>query len=193
MSSLSPSLASLRAELDATTRQLHTLVDPLDDVLWGRRPGEDRWSIAECIEHLNLTSRVFIPILRDAIRDGRARGLTAANSSHRLDLMGWMLVRALQPRPRGRGYRMKTPAAFVPPSIEPKAKVVREYEELQSEFIRILADGEGLELSKIKVTSPFNARLRYSAYSALRIIAAHQRRHLHQAEEAIAAARAAAR
>jgi hypothetical protein len=41
---------------------------------------------------------------------------------------------------------------------------------------------DGLDVTTIRVTSPFNASLRYSAYSALHILAAHERRHLWQAE-----------
>jgi hypothetical protein len=191
MTSLSPSLAALRDELGDTTRRLHALVDPLDDSVWGRRPAEGRWSVAECVEHLNLTSRAFVPLLREALRDGRSRGLTTPQTAHRLDLMGWFLVRGNESRDRR--SRMKTPPPFVPAAVEAKAPVVRAYEELQGELVRIVVDAEGLALGKIKVTSPFNARLRYSAYSALRVIASHQRRHIWQAEQALAAIRAAAR
>jgi hypothetical protein len=71
--------------------------------------------------------------------------------------------------------------------------VVAEFETLQRELIALLAEAEGLAIAKIKVRSAFNAKLRYSAYSALRVIAAHQRRHLWQAEGALKQNRARAR
>lgn len=192
MTSLSASLASLRDELDGTTAQLHALVDTMDDAVWRTRPGEKRWSVAECIEHLNITSRAYLPLLKDALRDGRARGLTNPSSSNRLDVFGWLLVKSLKP-PVKEKRRLKTPAPFVPPSIEPKAKVVGEYEELQRGLIALLVDAEGLAISKIRVSSAFNTKIRYNVYSAFRIIATHQRRHLWQAEQARAAVRAKAR
>jgi len=191
VTSLSPPLAALREEFDATTRRLHALADPLDESDWGRRPAEVKWSVAECIEHLNLTSRAFLPILREAVRDGRVRGITSANPSFRLDFVGWLLLRANEPPVRR--TRIKTAPSFVPPSVEPKADVIREYERLQQELIALLTDADGLALAKIKVRSPFNARMGYSLYSALRVIPAHQRRHLWQAEQALAAIRAAGR
>ena len=42
---------------------------------------------------------------------------------------------------------------------------------------------------KVKLVSPFNARLKYNALAAFRILAAHQRRHLWQAERALESAR----
>jgi hypothetical protein len=82
---------------------------------------------------------------------------------------------------------MKTPDAFVPPTIEPKDKVVGEYETLQRELIALLEGAADLALVKIKIVSPFNARSKYNAYSAFRLIPTHQRRHLGQAERALRA------
>jgi hypothetical protein len=192
MTSLSTSLASIRDELDATTAHLHTLVDTMDDAVWRTRPGNKRWSVAECIEHLNITSRAYLLLLKNALRDGRARGLTNPSSSNRLDVFGWLLVKSLKPPVKER-RRLKTPEAFVPPSIEPKAKVVGEYEEMQRGLVALLVDSEGLAISKIKVSSAFNTNIRYSVYSAFRIITTHQRRHLWQAEKARDALRAVAR
>jgi hypothetical protein len=38
----------------------------------------------------------------------------------------------------------------------------------------------------VRITSPFNERVRYNVYSALTILAVHQHRHLWQAEQAAA-------
>ena len=192
MTSLSASLASIRDELNATTARLHTLVDTMDDAAWRAKPAQGRWSVAECVEHLNLTSRAYVPLLKEALRDGRARGQTNPSPSSRLDIVGWMLVRTLEP-PVKRRRGMKTTDPFIPPTIAPRGKAVAEYEELQRRLIALLTEAEGLSISKIKARSAFNAKLRYSVYSSFRVIATHQRRHLWQAEQAREAVRAVAR
>jgi hypothetical protein len=192
MTSLSQPLASIRNELDATTARLHALVDTMDDATWRARPRTHRWSAAECVEHLNLTSRAYLPLLREAIRDGRARGLTNPGGSASAGLIGWLLLRAQEPPVRPR-RRIRTTKAFVPLEVGPKTQVVAEYERLQREMIFLMVDGEGLALSRIKVSSPFLPRLRYSVYFALRIIPGHQRRHLWQAEQAVKDVRARGR
>jgi hypothetical protein len=88
---------------------------------------------------------------------------------------------------------MKTPDPFVPATIEPKASVLAEFDGYQRRLVELLAEANGLALSRIKIRSPFNASVRYNVYSAFRIIAAHERRHLWQAEQARDALRAAAR
>ena len=177
-------LASIRDELNGTTTRLHRLVDTLDEATWGRSPGAGKWSAARCIEHLNLTSRAYLPLFRAAFKDARTQGLLAANPSLRLDFWGWLLFKSVEPSPR---FRMKTPDAFVPPTIEPKEKVVTEYETLQRELIAVLEDAADLALLKVKIVSPFNAKLKYNAYSAFRLIPNHQHRHLFQAERVLKA------
>jgi hypothetical protein len=175
-------LASIRDQLNDTATRLHRLVDTLDETMWGRRPSEGKWSAARCIEHLNITSRAYIPVLQDALKDARARGLVAKTPSYELDFWGWLLVKSIEPPPR---FRMKTPDAFVPPTIDPKEKVLREYDAHQGELIALLEEAADLRLDKIKIVSPFNGRIKYHAYSAFRIIASHQRRHIWQAERVL--------
>jgi hypothetical protein len=43
-------------------------------------------------------------------------------------------------------------------------------------------EAEGLPLHRVKIVSPFNARVRYNLFSALSILPRHQHRHLWQAE-----------
>jgi hypothetical protein len=41
-----------------------------------------------------------------------------------------------------------------------------------------------LPLDRVKIVSPFGERMKYSAYSAIVVVARHQHRHIDQAEEA---------
>jgi hypothetical protein len=175
-------LASIRDELNDSTARLRRLVDPLDEATWGRRPSEGKWSIARCVQHLNLTSRAYLPLLRAAFKNARARGLTRFEPSYRLDVWGWLILKSVEPPPR---YRTKTTDAFVPPTIEPKEKVVREYEDLQREVVALVEEAGDLDLGRIAIVSPFSSRVKYNAYSALRLIPSHQRRHLWQAEQVV--------
>jgi hypothetical protein len=192
MTSLSPSLASVRDELAGTTARLHALVNTMNDAAWRARPGKERWSVAECVQHLNLTSHSYLPLLRAALDDARARGLTNPEGNNRVGLIGRVILNKSEP-PVKRQQRVRTTAPFVPGTIEPRAHVVHEFEKLQRELIALLSDAEGLAVSKAKISSPFFSKLRYSVYFAFRMIPSHQRRHLWQAEQARDALRAVAR
>ncbi len=50
-----------------------------------------------------------------------------------------------------------------------------------------LVEADGLQLDAIRVASLFNARVRYNLLSYFLVTLAHERRHLWQAEQALAA------
>ena len=62
------------AELKAARARLHGLVGAVPESTWQLRPDPARWSMAECVEHLNLTAQAYLPLLRAALERGRAAG-----------------------------------------------------------------------------------------------------------------------
>ena len=147
------------------------------------RPPSGGWSAGECLLHLNLTSERFAPVLEEAVARARAEGLTGTGS-FRLDVVGWLLCRLLEPPYR---LRTRTPPPFVPDpdgTSARKADVMTAFDTWQARLSAIVRSGEALALDRVRVVSPFAAGVKYSVYSALRIIPVHQRRHLWQAERA---------
>jgi hypothetical protein len=60
-----------------------------------------------------------------------------------------------------------------------------EFDRLQAEQIAITREADGLPIDRVKMTSPFNPKLRYNIFAGLSILPRHQHRHLWQAEQAI--------
>ena len=76
-----------------------------------------------------------------------------------------------------------------PRAVRAKADAFGEFASLQSKLSELLNAARGLDLGKVKIISPFDKRVKYNVFSAFRILVAHQRRHLWQAEQAVAALR----
>ena len=180
MADLHPQLAAIDAELRATTARARQLVDAVDEAAFHARPDTDRWSIAECLAHLNLTSEAYLPLIDEVVTSGRG----PAPQRFRRDWMGWLLGRMAEPPVRA---RVKTTAPFVPRSTGSKQQVLTEYEALQEKLAAALRSADGFDLGRLRIVSPFKARFRYNLYSAFRIIPAHQRRHLRQGERVLEA------
>ena len=177
-------LVKVTADLDSASGRLHRLTDGLAEWLWATRPSQDDWSAAQCIEHLNLTSRAFIPRLQEAV--GRAAVRDADRRPYRRDLVGWVIGLSTGPMMRigsWRVGRIKTTAPFRPMEAPALDSTVAEFERLQDELRRIVRNADNRAIDAVKVVSPFEARVSYSVYSALIIIPRHQMRHLEQAEE----------
>jgi len=179
-------IGEVEKELTDATQRAWSLVQTTDGRLFTVRPNTSSWSAAECLSHLSISTEMFLPVLRNALDDARKRGLIAKKREPKMDVIGrvlrWFLVPPIH-------QRVKTSAPFVPRSVRAKAEAFGEFATLQSKLAELLATARDVDLSRVKVISPFDKRIRYNLYSAFRIIVAHQRRHLWQAEQAVAALR----
>lgn len=181
---MQPQLAAIITQFELAQERLHELVADTSEERWATRPDPTRWSVAECIAHLNLTAEAYIPMLRDAFSDARFAGDDAPRRYHR-DPMGWVISVFAGPLPRLGSRRFgqaKTIPAFVPSGDLDRAITVAEFDRLHAELIDVTEDAEGRPLEKMRIVSPFNARVTYNAYSALVILPRHEHRHLWQGE-----------
>jgi hypothetical protein len=180
-----PQLDAIVAEFESAQVRLHRLVDPMPEERWAARADPARWSVAECVAHLNLTARAYIPLIQGGLKEGRELGRTVPNR-YRRDLVGWLVALATGPLPRFgriRLGRVRTTPGFVPSGELPRTLTVAEFDQLQEEQIALTRAAEGLPLHAIYVTSPFEKRVRYNLYACLTMLPRHQSRHLWQAEE----------
>ena len=176
-----PQLATVIRELEGAEARLRALAASVREGWWIRRPDPDRWSIAECVAHLNLASEAYLPLIREAI--ARARALVRpAPRRFRRDPAGWLLWRTMGPPVR---VRVPTAAPFIPQAQTSEAGLLDRFFQLQAEQIEAVRQSDGLPLDRVRVTSPFNAKLRYNLYSCLTILPPHQHRHLWQAERVL--------
>lgn len=174
-----PQLDSLAEEFLEALDRLHLLADGIAANRWAYRTDPKRWSVAECVAHLNLSSAAYLPLLERAVAEARAIGGRSPRR-HRHNAVGWLLWRTMGPPVR---LRTRTIAAFVPTATVPATELVAEFERLQDLQMAQLRAANGLPLGRVRVTSPFNARVRYNLYSCFAILARHQHRHLWQAEQ----------
>ena len=180
-----PQLEAVRQELDDAEARLDRLAAKVLPEWWQRRPDPARWSIAECVAHLNLTAEAYLPLLREALERARALG-TPPPRRYRRDFTGWVLWRTAGPPVRA---RVRTTARFVPTSLAPPAELLAAFRRYQEEQRDAVRQADGLPLGAVRITSPFNARFRYNAYACLTILPRHQHRHLWQAERVLVALR----
>jgi hypothetical protein len=177
-----PQLAAVAEQFAAALRRLQALERTLSPERWTRRPAPERWSAIECVQHLNLTGASTLPRVRQGVAEATLR-MRSAPARYRRDFVGWLIWRSLE-RP-GR-FKTKTAVAFVPQADRPPAEILGAFTQLQAEHLACVQACDGLPIERVRIASPFNERVHYNVYSCLTILAAHQHRHLWQAEEAAA-------
>jgi hypothetical protein len=182
---MNPQLAAVVADLEAARDRATRLAERLSPAAWTKRPTPGEWSPSECVAHLNLTSEAYVPLLRAAI--AQAPAADASGRPLRVDLAGRLLWSMTGPIPKLGGFRIgrvRTTASFIPGGQLPADVVMVRFERLQEELKALARSAHGRAIDRVKIASPFEARLRYNAWSALRIVPRHQHRHLLQAERA---------
>lgn len=173
-------VADLQDELESATQRVRELTAVGPDAL-NRRPTDDAWSAAECIDHLNGTARLYLPVLDEAIAGAREAGLTGDRGDGRT-VLGRLVAWMMEPPPR---FRTRTFPRLEPARDRDPDALVREFADLHGRLAAQLRSASDLDRRRIKVRSLLDSRLKLSLDDWYAFIAAHARRHIWQAERAI--------
>jgi len=148
-----------------------------DQLKW--RPQAGKWAIAELLVHLNLTTQTYAPPIEAALRDARAKGATSQAGEFPLGFIGAQFAKSMEPR----RMKMRAPKMVQPLLQGPAVDALPQFLRSQELVLRMVDGSEGLDLGKVKFTSPYVSLLRLTVIAGFAVIAAHQRRHLWQAEQ----------
>jgi hypothetical protein len=142
---------------------------------WKR--GDDQWSVAQCFEHLIKINTAYVPQWRQ-IEQGSYARTWRDRVPVLARLFGWMILRAVQPD----ATRKFKAAPHVEPSKSAIAgDILARFTTHQQEVIEHMKL-VGSRDSRAVVTSPVAPLAFYSVLDAFKILVAHERRHMGQAE-----------
>lgn len=178
---LAPELDAFRRQYEGLAEQADALTSGLDDEQFNWRPPSGGWSVAQCIDHLNVTAREYLPKLDAGIAAAIPRGMYGQGPFH-YNWLGRMFVRSQEPTTK---LKYKAAAAFMPAPSRRKPETLAAFRAYQVQFIDRLRQANGLDLSRVRVQSPVARLLRLPLGSAFALTIAHERRHLQQAQNVI--------
>jgi hypothetical protein len=147
----------------------------VEQLLW--RPEVRRWSIAECLDHLNLTFRLWLPKLTAATAIGWRQGHTV-DAWLRYDQSELDALKRVEPPVIA---RTAAPPALVPTAGVDPDQLVDHFFESRDRYAEAVRRAFGLDLPRILIAEPL-APLIHSLGGALAFLAAHDRRHMWQSE-----------
>ena len=143
------------------------------------QPEAGSWSVAECLDHLAITNRLYLQAMTEpAIRareQGRFRRCPAVPG-----FVGRWFVRTLDPPVRTL-FRMKAPRSIAPRVAPSLADAFASFATSQDEVREFLRANADLDLAGVRFPNPFVRSIRFSLATGLHVITAHERRHLCQA------------
>ena len=178
---LAREIDELRKQFEQISIDADTLVTPLGQEQFIWRPGPNRWSIAECLEHMNATARAYLPAIDEGIADAIRHG-AYAEGPFQYNLIGRIFSHLMEPPAR---FRMRAAIDKMPGPQRPKRETLAGFRAYQVQYVDRLRQANGLDLSRSCVRSPFASWIRIPLGSAFASMAAHERRHLWQARKII--------
>jgi hypothetical protein len=169
-------IESICNELQSIDKEVRERFGNLSAVQLNWRPAEDSWSVAQCLEHLVLTNKMFFRELDSMIERGRPNTfwenwspLTGIFTK----LYFWYI--------KNDRTKVKAPVKKIVPASDVAPDVVDRFTGTQSEFIEKLKAVGDEKASKSVLTSPFLKVVTYKFCDGILILGEHERRHIRQA------------
>jgi hypothetical protein len=181
---LDPEISMLITEMDANLSHLESITHGVTEDRFRWRPDPSRWSMGECIAHLNIVNGGSLESIETGIKKGHASGKTG-EGPFQYGFLSRKFIASQEP-PVEKKY--KAPKVFLPPSELKMAETLAEYRRIGGELKRLAREANGLHLVKVKVIMPalpaaLRAIVRMPLGGRLVLITTHDRRHLWQAEQ----------
>jgi len=170
-----PHALDVFSRLDTARAALAAAVERVPTALREQRPGADRWSAAEVIEHISIVERIFGGRVADAITAARSGGL-AAEAGDRAPLSD-----AIETRMADRVNKRTAVEAAQPTGRLDAAAAWAALEAGHARLRQTVAGAEGLALGQVTITHPFFGEM--SVYQFVELMAAHEMRHAEQITE----------
>lgn len=152
---------------------------------WAHQPGTDAWSAAQCLEHLNIYGRHYLPAIEKAIQTGKSQGRTPART-FRSGWLGAYFTRLMQPRPDGTlPGKMNAPKNAMPAPQPDARAMLAEFIDQQETMLHLLRLAEAVDLNILRVPISLTPWIRLKLGDTFGFVIAHMERHVLQAERAL--------
>jgi hypothetical protein len=179
MGHLPDDLQQVLDEIDAADRAGEAIARQVTEEQFHWHPGGTAWSIGQCLDHLATINVVYGSAVRQGIDRARTRGW-GRRDPLRPGFFGRLFVQSMAPPVK---RRMTAPEKGRPRPAAGREEILRDYHAAHDLVRRLIADSAGIDVNRATFQNPFIGVVRVKVSTGLRVIVAHDRRHLWQAEQ----------
>jgi hypothetical protein len=171
-------LIDVLAALDASRQALRKAVEAIPPAGRTTRPGPERWSPVEIVEHLSLVESRFSAVVGGKIADALHAGLGPERETRE------PLPDRIRTLLADRTGKRNAPEAAIPSGMMDERAAWAAADTARAGFRAAVLSADGLGLSGVIHEHPFFGPL--NVYQWVELIAAHEMRHVAQVREAAA-------
>jgi hypothetical protein len=175
-------IPEIEAQLLTTSADVRAAFGRLSLQELNRRPSAEAWSVAQCLDHLVQSNSQLCGAMTRALDANVARTIW-----QRLPFwpaLGGRLLITTQSPTHARKFTAPTPAT--PSASHIDAGVIDRFVDTHKDVASVIRSLNGRDPARFVIVSPFLKFVTYSVLDALRLIAAHERRHYEQARRVLA-------
>ena len=163
--------------LDQTRAELGSAVSGVASIRRDERPGENQWSVAEILEHLNIIETRISLLLSGMIDGAKNAGLGPETET------GSVLDSIDRKRIGDRSRRVTAPEMVKPRSDRDAASAWLALQQSRETLRAALLAGDGLALGELKQNHPVLGMINLYQWSLF--VGAHEARHTQQVREIV--------
>lgn len=168
-------LQSILSEIEKINREAKELAAGLGEQQQNWQPTPEVWSMAQCFEHLTLSTEKFWPYFEKLIAKAPRTNQNSA-PPYKPTWMGKWMIDSLGPKVK---RKMKSPKIFRP-SPQPAPGALDRFLAQRQTLVSFAARAKEIDVNT-KLRSPVTPLIRYSLGDAFQLIVVHDWRHLKQA------------
>lgn len=175
-------------KLYADTEQLLTIAvknwQNLTAQKLSQKPHAQAWSAAQCVEHLNLYGRYYLPAIEAAIAQAEKKQYTCSPTFQ----SGWLgnyFYNMMLPTEGGVKRKMKTPELGKPAENPNPSATIAEFIDQQEKMLQLLERARTVNIGKVRVPISLSKFVKLKLGDTFLFMIAHHQRHTQQAERTL--------
>lgn len=171
---------TLISELQKQTRDIIYRADKfanLSDTELNWRPAANKWSILECLQHLNLYGDYYLPAIKENLAS--TKHITPV-TIFKSGTIGNYMANSMKPGPKMK--KMKTPADKNPLNSSLDVAVIKNFIGQQNELLDLLEESRLIDIQNTKIPISLTKYLKLRLGDIFRFTVHHNDRHIVQAE-----------
>ncbi len=169
-------LLSLQADVKEIILQAHKLQHMPQEML-EFSPATNKWSVAQILEHLNIYSNYYLPIIDEKLKEKQ----TVPNIYFTPGWLGNYFTSIMKPTANGSAVKkMQSPKSAVPSSQPNAITMLEEFIKHQHTLLRLLEDASAANLNRVRIPTSLNKMITLKLGDTFRFFIAHEQRHFVQ-------------
>jgi hypothetical protein len=149
------------------------------------QPKPDAWSAVQCLEHLNIYGRYYLPAIEKAIEKAEENNWKP-NENFKSGWLGDYFYRQMLPSTEGvLKMKMKSPKNAVPSPQPDATNMIAEFIDQQEHLLQLIERARTVDIGRIRVPITLSKYIKLKLGDVFLFLIAHNYRHILQAERAM--------